>query len=284
MPPYKGQTDETTEIELPSAIEQVQWRQWIAAPGGIAGLEVFTKYVGSNAELEITLTDKNGKKHGVVKDKLHNNHYQTRTRVPTAARTALFATVKLPKHGLEKKSPALLLTEPFTLTRAQWDRPIVCRGDVLPLTAEVKGLPDGTEVTVSVWEHDPDGAHERLTFFPGLVVDGKVAAEWAFDYHGDMDAATTGRDGQPLQFFYRVEKDGIHVDSNLIKFIWLIVELVGMDDKPVPGQRYEVRLPDGTKRQGRLDLDGRAIIDSIPREGACKFTFLDLDKDAWEAI
>ena len=284
MPPYKGQTDETTTIKLPSALEQVLWTQWVASPGGTAGLEVFTKYVGGNAEMEITLTDKGGKKHGTLKAKIHNNKYQARIQVPEKARQALFATVKLPKHSLEKKSAALLLTEPFTLTNAKWDRPIACRGDVLPLTADVKGLPDGTEVTVSVWAHEPDGTHERLTFFPGLVVGGKVEAVWEFDYHGDLEAATAGRDGQPLQFFYRVEKDGIFVDSDLIKFIWIIVELVGMDDKPVPGQRYEIRLPDGTKRQGRLDLDGRALVDSIPAEGECKFTFLDLDKDAWEDI
>ena len=284
MPPHKGPTNETTTVELASVIEQVLWVQWIASPGGTAGLEVFTQYVGSNAELEIELTDKNGKKQGTLKDKIHNNHYEVRVQVPLEARTALFATVKLPKHGLEKKSPALLLTEPFTLTNAKWDRPIACRGDVLPLTADVTGLPDGTEVTISIWEHEPDGSHERLTLFPGLIVGGKVQAEWAFDYHGDLEATTTGRDGQPLQFFYRVEKDGITVDSDLIKFIWIIIELVGMDDKPVPGQRYEVRLPDGSQREGRLDLEGRALIDSIPKEGACKFTFLDLDEEAWEEI
>ena len=87
-----------------------------------------------------------------------------------------------------------------------------------------------------------------------------------------------------MQFFYRVEKDGLFVDSDLIKFLWIVIELVGMDDKPVPGQRYEIRLPDGNKRQGRLDLEGRAIVDSIPKEGECKFTFLDLDQDAWEPI
>lgn len=284
MPPHKGQTDKTTTITLPSAIEQVLWMQWIAAPGGRVGLEVFTKYVGSNAELEVTLTDKDGKKHGTLKDKIHNNHYETQVSVPVDARTALFATVKLAKHGLEKKSGALLLTAPFTFTNARWDRPIACRGDVLPITADVKDLPDGSEVTVSVWAYDPDGSHERLTFFPGLVVSGKVQAEWAFDYHGDLVADTAGRDGQALEFFYRVEKDGITVDSDLIKFIWVIVELVGEDDKPVPSQRYEVRLPDGTKRQGRLDLEGRALIDSIPQEGECKFSFLDLDQDAWEKL
>ena len=240
MPPHKGPTDETTTIELPSAIEQVLWTQWIASPGGTAGLEVFTKYVGSNAEMEIDLSDGSGKKHGTLKGKIHNNAFEAKVLVPPKARTAFFAEVKLPKHSLKKKSDALLLTTPFTLTNAKWDRPVALRGDVLPLTADVTELPDGSEVTVSVWVHEPDETHERLTFFPGLVVGGKVEAEWEFDYHGNMETATTGRDGHAVEFFYRVEKDGLFVDSDLIKFIWIVIELVGMDDKPVPGQLHRV--------------------------------------------
>ena len=44
---HRGQTDRVTKIELPSAIDLVAWRAHMAAPGGKAGLDVFTSCVGN---------------------------------------------------------------------------------------------------------------------------------------------------------------------------------------------------------------------------------------------
>lgn len=279
MTDHKGQTDELTEVELPSTIEQVQWTQWIASPGGTVGLEVFTKYVGNNAELEVEVKDGGGGSY-VIKSQITNNAFIAFLPVPASAEKTFDATVKLPKHSLTKKAQTLPLTAPFSISKAKWDRPIACRGDVLPLVATVKGLNDGTDVTISVWQHDPEGAHERITFFQGIVSGGKVEADWAFDYKGPLDVIVE-RDAGPVQFFYRVERNGVFAESNLIKFIWIAIELVGEDGVGIPSQRYGLRLPDGSQRVGRLDLDGRAIEDGIPKEGECRVSFLDLDMDAW---
>lgn len=65
------------------------------------------------------------------------------------------------------------------------------------------------------------------------------------------------------------------------KVSWIEVELVGEDDKPIPGEKYEIELPDGSVASGTLDADGFARVDGID-PGNCKVTFPDLDKDAWE--
>ena len=62
---------------------------------------------------------------------------------------------------------------------------------------------------------------------------------------------------------------------------WIEVELVGEDDKPIPGEKYEITLPDDTVATGTLDDKGFARIDGI-EPGDCKISFPNLDKEAWE--
>ena len=61
---------------------------------------------------------------------------------------------------------------------------------------------------------------------------------------------------------------------------WIEIAMVGMDDKPVPNIRYQLTLPDGTKKEGRLDENGKAAYYEIT-PGSCVITFPELDKDAW---
>ncbi|HBZ69702.1 MAG TPA: type VI secretion system tip protein VgrG [Deltaproteobacteria bacterium] len=66
------------------------------------------------------------------------------------------------------------------------------------------------------------------------------------------------------------------------KKTWIEIELVDEEGKPVPGEGYEVTLPDGTQiARGSLDHKGVARIEGID-PGSCKITFPRLDKDAWE--
>ena len=58
------------------------------------------------------------------------------------------------------------------------------------------------------------------------------------------------------------------------------IELVDKEGRPVPGEAWELTLPDGTKRSGQLDGDGYAKVAPIP-EGTCQVTFPRLDADAW---
>lgn len=64
---------------------------------------------------------------------------------------------------------------------------------------------------------------------------------------------------------------------------WIEIELVGMDDKPIPGERYRVLLPDGRADEGTLDQNGWARIAGF-EAGQCTIEFPELDQDAWEFI
>ena len=71
-------------------------------------------------------------------------------------------------------------------------------------------------------------------------------------------------------------------DQKNPKKTWIEIELVDEEGKPVPGEAYEVTLPDGTQvASGSLDHKGFKRIEGID-PGSCKITFPRLDKDAWE--
>lgn len=65
--------------------------------------------------------------------------------------------------------------------------------------------------------------------------------------------------------------------------VWIEIELVGEDDKPIPGEKYRVTASDGRVAEGMLNGEGWARVANL-EPGNCKISFPDLDKDAWEFI
>jgi type VI secretion system secreted protein VgrG len=66
-----------------------------------------------------------------------------------------------------------------------------------------------------------------------------------------------------------------------VKTTWIEIELVDMDDKPIPGEPYRITMPDGSVHTGTLDDKGFARVEGL-EPGSVKVTFPKLDKDAWE--
>jgi Rhs element Vgr protein len=64
------------------------------------------------------------------------------------------------------------------------------------------------------------------------------------------------------------------------KLSWIEIELVNEEGKPVPSAKYLIELPDGTKKEGMLDSQGRARVDGID-PGTCKVSFTEYDAKDW---
>lgn len=60
---------------------------------------------------------------------------------------------------------------------------------------------------------------------------------------------------------------------------WIEVELLDAEDNPIPYERYWIKLPDGTVRQGRLDAEGRVYVGNLD-DGQCEIRWPDLDAAA----
>lgn len=60
---------------------------------------------------------------------------------------------------------------------------------------------------------------------------------------------------------------------------WVEIELLDMADQPVAYERYWIRLPDGTVREGALDAMGLAYFDDLD-PGQCTIRWLGRDEEA----
>lgn len=70
--------------------------------------------------------------------------------------------------------------------------------------------------------------------------------------------------------------------ENQEKKHWIEIKLEDEEGNPVPGERYQITLADGTTvADGTLDDKGFARVEKID-SGTCKVTFPSLDKDAWD--
>jgi hypothetical protein len=269
MTSHQTQTGGTKKVALASAIEHVLWTRTLAAPGGRVGLEIYTRFVGNGAELQIELSDKSGKQHGKYKEKLAGNKFKADIRVPPAARQALIADVKLPKHGLQKKSVPLALLPPIEFTNVQWDKKEAGRGDIVKMSADVKTVPDGSEAKIQVLEFDSDGAHDPTTEFPTKVKNGKVECLWEYQYHDDTDNIPT-KDEAPggythPEYFFRVTVFGVSADSPKLKFKdWIEINLKNQHGVAIPDEDYVIKFSDGTERKGKLDRTGKAVEKNAP--------------------
>lgn len=282
MEKYSGKTGKIQEVKLPSSIEQVMFTMSRAAAGGKIGIDVYTKFVGNNSDIKIDIKDKSGKSGGTIKGKITGNRFWKEYEIPSDLKDELTATAKLSKQGLEKKSDPIILLPPIKITNAKWDKSEVKRGDILNLTADVKGCYDGAEATIEIYEHDDDGAHEMVVALPALVRNQKIKAEWEFQYTGNTDDIPTDEEAENgyknPEYFFRVNLGGIFEDSGLLKFRDHIdINVENEFGRKLKDLEYTLILPDGSKKNGKLGDDGMISEKDLP-PGKIKIEFKNVDE------
>jgi hypothetical protein len=282
MTKHSGSTDKIKEVKLTSTIEQVTWTKNIASAGSKIGIDVFTKYVGNNSDIKIEIKDKSGRSGGTVKGQITGNRFWKNIEIPDNLKDEITATVKLSKHGLEKKSNTIPLLPPIKITNVKWDKKEAKRGDILQLTADVKGSYDGAEAKIEIYEHDDDGGHDLVTSFPSLVKSQKIKAAWEFQYVKDTTDIPTDEEAEKgyknPEYFFRVNLGGISEDSGSLKFKdWIEINVQNESGTDLKDFEYTLILPDGKKKKGKLNSDGIIREDDLP-PGKCKIEFSDSSK------
>jgi hypothetical protein len=243
--------------------------------GNSVEIEVLTHFVGNGSDIEIKVEDKDGKAVAQLAGKVYGDYFGMPLTVPEDAKEKLTFTAKLTKHGLDKKSNVLQVIPPVKVTNLKWGQKEARRGDLVKLTADIKGVPDGIEVIMRIYEYDQDGAHDFITKFPTRVKDKKIEADWEYGYHADTDEIPTdeemkkhgGKYNHP-EYFFVVDVDGKRTgekqESGLLKFKDHVEFVIyGPDGNPCTNKKYTLTLADGTKKTGSLDSDGKAVVEEV---------------------
>lgn len=166
-------------------------------------------------------------------------------------------------QAAEESAPAEALTSTKT-----WIEIELLDMDGNPMRGEAYWikLPDGTVYEGSLDEHG------RAYF--GELDPGSAEIRWP---QRDGDATVEGR--PTGQGEVPAGRDGTSAGNRTGPRDWVEIELLDMDDQPVPYERYWIKLPDGTVREGVLDASGRAYFDDLDT-GQCVIRWLGRDEEA----
>src|SRR5664279_5165176 len=98
--------------------------------------------------------------------------------------------------------------------------------------------------SIPVTPIDPVAPHEADLADPGKVEEVKAIKPAAADNASEEQGAKETKKEEE-------------------KKSWIEIELVGEDDKPIPGEKYKITLPDGSVDQGTLDQNGLARVEGF---------------------
>lgn len=226
---YQKPTDEVHKITLTSKITHAAWNKQCVPVGGKVNYEVRTLFVGNGSDIKFKIKDKSGKTIEKVKGKVYGNFFMGTVIVPDKAKEELSYETELPKHSLKLKSSTVKVIPAIEVTNLKWGQKETRRGDIVKLTAEIKGVPDETEADLLIYEYDVDGAHDFITKFPTKVKNKKIEAEWEYEYHEDTDDIPTdnemkkyGKSYNHPEYFFIVDvhnkRFGEKQESKLLEF------------------------------------------------------------------
>lgn len=112
-----------------------------------------------------------------------------------------------------------------------------------------------------------------LRIVDALVAQGRLHADARSSLRGGAQA----QEYVPNQAAEPEEQEVVNEELG-----WIEIELKDEDGDPVPKAKYELTLPDGTKKTGRLNAEGFARVNNIP-DGECQVCFPDYDYSSWAA-
>jgi len=284
-------TDAAHKVKLESELLYAGWKSGVAFIGLTAAFEVKTAFVGNGAPIEVTGKTKDGKKLGKVKGVVNGNSFAGALEIPDSVKEGDWAyfEVNLSKCGLKGEADPVPVAPPIVVTNMKWSAKEARRGDIVTLSADVRGVRDDTDVTLTIYEYDKDGVNDKIVELAAKTKDQKISFDWKYEYFEDTDEIPTeeelkkyGKSYNPPEYFFTVKVEGNEFgkkqESGLLLFKdWIEVELLNGSGQPVPNADYILRLSDGAEKRGQLDGDGRARVDDVP-PGKFKIVFPNLEE------
>ena len=271
---FSKPTDTPHQVTLESHLLYAIWRSHVARIGRTAFFEVGTSLVGFGAPLEIEGLTESGKALGKLSAKMKHNKLVGEFPIPDSLQSGekIYYKVRLPQNSLAGESNRIVALLPIGVTNLKWSTNKTKRGDMLTLSADVSNAENGQVAEITIYLHDEDGVHRKLTTIPCTVQANRLRIRWEHQYFdptidilSEEELTPYGCSYQPPRYFFTVTIDdqefGNAQESGLLEFRdWLKVKLLNCTDR----DRYVLHLPDGSTREGRFTSEGLMQEDDIP--------------------
>jgi hypothetical protein len=287
---FSKSSDKEHVIKLESSILHAIWVSNVAYAGGEVGVEVKTMFVGEGAKINVAGKSQKGKSLGKISDKIYGNGFSGRLKIPEKIKPGdeAYFIVKLPQLGLKAESNRIPIRPGIKVSNMKWDKKEARRGDTLKLTAEIENVRDESEVKVLIYERSQEGNHDKIVEMPGRVKNQKLEILWEYEYHESTENIPTEDELQKYnkekhynhpEYFFVIKIDdveyGKNQESGLLRFKdWVEISLTDEKGEPADSEKYKLHMSDGSKREGTLDSEGRAIEEDLP-PGAIRVEFPD---------
>ncbi|NLD93589.1 MAG: hypothetical protein GX639_13090, partial [Fibrobacter sp.] len=228
--------------------------------------------------IEIKGKSSEGKAPGTIKGEVRNNCFYGKLTIPEKVKDGaeIWFEAKLPKHGCKLESDKIPARPIIEMSRMEWDRKIVHRGQIAKATIEfADGVTDGTKATMSIYEYSPEGYHTKVLRQPMIVENSKLELNWEFDYK-DVDKIPTqaelepkGRSYAPPKFFFVADINGVRVGEDLMGGLLEFRDLmkIKMYDPfgvLMKNEKFKVKFANGNKKEYTTDNSGYLIDEAIP--------------------
>jgi len=278
---YSKGTDSEHSIKLDPKLVSMMWRDGVAYAGGKAFFEVTTAFVGNGAKIKATGKSAKGKKLGKINGKMLANRFVDAFDIPEDMDKddKIYFDIDISGNSLSGTSEMIPVQPVVRVSNMKWSEDIARRGDVLKLTADVKGIKNGTEVLVTIFEYDRDSSHDKIVSIPSTINDEKLELEWEYEYHEDTDEIPSqeemeryGSQYNPPEYFFTIKiggkEYGREQESGLLEFKdWIELELYDDDGNPRADEDYKIIFADGSEQEGKLDSEGKVRLEDIPPGG-----------------
>jgi type VI secretion system secreted protein VgrG len=128
---------------------------------------------------------------------------------------------------------------------------------------------------------DPESVTQCSTVAPTKPTAAKEASNSSA---GNVEQVQAGqRSTSTPTYGHQSVKAHVKNEENKDKTHWIEILLVDDAGQPVPGESLEIKCPDGTVATRTTDDKGLARVDFLDA-GSCDITFVNLDKEAVEAV
>jgi len=271
-------TDSEHKIKLDPRLVSASWVSSRAFAAGTAALEVITEFVGQRAPIKIKVKKESGGSISQITSVIRNNKFEQTVEIPEDIEIGdkVYFEVDFPKNGLKGESNLIPAVPAIRVMNMSWNAREAGREDILTLSADLSGLRDGSDVTVTIFEFDQDQAHDKIAEIPTVVKDSRIELKWEYEYHEDTDEVPSQKElekygGQynPPEYFFTIKHEsnefGLEQESGILEFKdWIEVRLVDPKGIPLGDQDVTIILADGEERTEHLDANGVVRIKKVP--------------------